>query len=304
MRRFCAPVSLLVWLHACAAAPVIPAVGAERVSRVERKAREVEVCLLMGEREVRPAFLGVDECSLRPWQFGIASVVVKHPDGLTVIDPAFGVDVAEDLAGLSSLFRLMMGGPKTKTPLVDLLRTVGLAATDVRLALATHVHWDHVGALRDLPNARVLLGHTELEWSLGLQAYFDQGVMPHHLKGVRERLAAFEYESGPVDGFSQSHDVFGDGSVVAVPMPGHTPGSVGFFLRAPGGRTFLLVGDTAWTKRGLELPAHKSIRLDSDLEATGRQLGLLNAFLKHRPDITVVPAHDAAVLELIPACRR
>lgn len=267
-------------------------------------ARPVEVCVLMQERLSRKRVEGVAELSFEPWQYGIASVVVKHPAGTVIIDAAFGKDVATDLVRGPKLFAIAMGPARTKRPMVEVMREAGLDPASITLALATHTHWDHIGALGDVPNARVLLARPELEWARTLTRYFDDGVMPHHLARVKERLSWFEFKGPARDGFPSSFDVFGDGAIVAVPLHGHTPGSTAFFLKLTDGRTVLLSGDASWTRRGVEAPAHKNplARFDADVDQTGESLGLLHAIAQHRPDVLVIPAHDAEALDQLPAC--
>ena len=90
---------------------------------------------------------------------------------------------------------------------------------------------------------------------------------------------------------------------VAVPLPGHTPGSTGFLVRGTGGVTWLFSGDTTWTSRGVELPAHKFLRaFDSDLHVLSSSIGLLHAFQQHRPDVKIIPAHDDHALSQLPRC--
>jgi N-acyl homoserine lactone hydrolase len=212
--------------------------------------------------------------------------------------------VANDLARGPKLFAIAMGPARTKRPLEAVMREADLDPADVSLALATHVHWDHVGALGDLPNARVLLAKSELQWARTLTRYLDGGAMPHHLARVRERLWQFDFTGPARDGFPASFDVFGDGAIVAVPLPGHTPGSTAFFVRTVGGRTALFTGDTSWTVRGIEAPVHKNplARPDFSVVQTGDGLGLLHALHRERPDLLLVPAHDASALDQLPAC--
>ncbi|MCU0698814.1 MAG: MBL fold metallo-hydrolase [Myxococcaceae bacterium] len=266
--------------------------------------RAVEVCVLMQERSVRARAMGVAEASLAPWDYGIASILVRHPSGLVVIDPAFGVNVAKDLLLGPKLFALAMGPARDKRPLVEVMRAANVDPAEVRVALATHVHWDHVGALGDVPNAKVLLARAELEWARTLSRSLDEGVMPHHLARAKARLARYDFTGPARDGFPASFDVFGDGAIVAVPLPGHTPGSTAFFVSLPDGRQALFTGDTSWTMRGVEAPAHKNplARLDHDVERTGQALGLLHALHASRPDVLIIPAHDAAALEQLPPC--
>lgn len=294
----------LALLLAGCAPPAITVPSAAAVARVDCPARAVSLCVLMQEAEVRPLWQGVAAATSDTWQYAIASIALQHPSvGLVVIDPAFGRSIADDLRRAGPLVMSVMGEAHTKTPVADVLEQAGLDPADVRYALITHAHWDHTGGLGDLPNARVLVAHPELEWAQPFTGYFDHGAMPHHLKRAKERMFAFDFTGPALDGFSASFDLFGDGSVVAVPQPGHTPGSTAFLVRGEGGVTWLFSGDTTWTSRGVELPAHKFLRaFDSDLGALSSSIGQLHAFSRHRPDVKVVPAHDGAALAQLPRC--
>ena len=103
----------------------------------------------------------------------------------------------------------------------------------------------------------------------------------------------------PFLGFERSLDLYGDGSVVLVGMPGHTPGSVGLYLRNASGREFLFCGDIVWNAQALANAAPK-MRMarrmaDADAEATQTQIDRLHRLQQERPEITIVPAHDAQV---------
>ena len=271
------------------------------VDRTTRSATEVEMCVLVQETDERPSWQGVADTTAGRWNYAIASIAVKHPAGLLIIDPAFGRSIADDLHHAGPIVMTVMGSERTKQPLVKVMEQAGMAASDVRYAVITHAHWDHTGALGDLPNARVLIARKELDWVTPFTGFFDHGVMTHHLKRAKANLFAFDFKGPAIDGFPGSFDVFGDGAVVAVPLAGHTPGSTAFLVRGKGGVTWLFSGDTTWTSRGVELPAHKTLRaFDSDLEALSSSIGLLHAFQVNRPDVKVVPAHDGAALSALP----
>ena len=61
----------------------------------------------------------------------------------------------------------------------------------------------------------------------------------------------YAFDQAPYLGFDQSHDLYRDGSIVIVPTPGHTPGSVAIFLTLPGGARYAFVGDLVWQLEGL-----------------------------------------------------
>jgi glyoxylase-like metal-dependent hydrolase (beta-lactamase superfamily II) len=289
-------------LSACAP-PAIVVPDEQVVTRTERKAREVELCVLVQEERERAIWNGVASFDGPPWRQTIASIAVKHPSGVLMIDPAFGTSVADDLHRAGPFVMSVMGDERGKTPLVKVMEGAGLSVSDVKFAMITHAHWDHAGALGDLKDARVLISRAELTFAQALTRYFDHGAMPHHLKRAKERLFAFDFNGPPVDGFPSSFDVFGDGSVLAVPQPGHTPGSNAILVRGKNGVTWLFSGDTTWTSRGVELPAHKTLRaVDGDLEKVASAIGLLHALHRHRPDVKVIPAHDGNALSALPRC--
>jgi glyoxylase-like metal-dependent hydrolase (beta-lactamase superfamily II) len=290
----------LVLASGCGAA--FPAVPAASVQRTERAAREVELCVLYQERFTRPLWTGV-QASGAPWDYTIASILIRHPAGPVVVDPAFGRSIAADLGRAGPLVQLTLGTARGKRPLVDVLEEAGIAPTDISYALVTHAHWDHTGALGDLPNAKVLVSQGEVEWVTPFIRFLEAGGMPHHFKRAKARLFTFPWNGPAVDGFPHSFDVFGDGAVVAVPLPGHTPGSTGYLVRGPRGRTYFLIGDTTWTSRGVEVPAHKSLPLDVDREALTQTLARVHAMAEARRDeLVVLPAHDATALSALPTC--
>lgn len=290
----------LLCVSACASIPLPTAAPHGDLSA----SNEVDVCVLWGAREDRRRYEGVAELSLEPWHMAYATVVIQHPYGLVVVDPPFSSAVEEDLAAVPPWFRIISGSAAGKTPVATGLREVGLEPAAVRDVLLTHSHWDHTGGIRDLPNARIRMSKAELEFFAPLTRYIDHGAMPHLLTPALHRVRTFELEGPAVLRFESSHDLFGDGAIVAVPLPGHTPGSVGYLVRGRGGKRWLLSGDATWTVRGIELPAHKLASvIDADAEQTSASIGLLHVLRQEHPEIVIVPAHDADALETMPTCK-
>jgi N-acyl homoserine lactone hydrolase len=114
----------------------------------------------------------------------------------------------------------------------------------------------------------------------------------------------YEFTSGPYLGFDRSLGVFDDGSVVIVPAPGHTPGSIIAFITLPSGKRYALVGDLVWQKEGIEIPAERpwlSRRgVDIDAAAVRREIVRMHQLQKAMPNLTIVPAHDRRVWEQLP----
>lgn len=134
---------LVLALAACSPPIVVP--DAKVVERTERKAREVELCALVQEEGERAIWNGVASFSGGPWKQVIASIAVKHPSGVLMIDPAFGKTIADDLHRAGPFIMTVLGDERTKTPLVEVMERAGLPVSDVKYAVMTHAHWDHAG---------------------------------------------------------------------------------------------------------------------------------------------------------------
>jgi glyoxylase-like metal-dependent hydrolase (beta-lactamase superfamily II) len=110
------------------------------------------------------------------------------------------------------------------------------------------------------------------------------------------QLQALAFADGPFAGFASSHDVFGDGAVVLLPMSGHTPGSMAVLVQQANGRTLLFIGDTAWAHEGVDWPAEKpwiSRQLvDHNAADVVSQLVHLHQLQQINPGLQIIPAHD------------
>ena len=108
--------------------------------------------------------------------------------------------------------------------------------------------------------------------------------------------------AGPTyEGFRSSLDLFGDGSVVLVPLPGHTAGNTGMFINRSNGPRVFLLGDATWVSENYMRPAtmHPFLwsRVTSD-DATARQTLIdLHYYALQHPEVPLIGMHDAALQE-------
>jgi len=102
------------------------------------------------------------------------------------------------------------------------------------------------------------------------------------------------FEPTPYETFDESTDLYGDGSVVVVPLRGHTPGSVGIFLTLSPTLRLFYVGDAVDEERGFEERVGKSLILrdsDNDMALANQIVGRLSELHEKVPELTIVPAH-------------
>ena len=148
----------------------------------------------------------------------------------------------------------------------------------------THLHMDHVSGMRDVPNdVPVYVGPGEAREKNALN-FFVKPVTDSALEG-KGNLRELSFKG------DEPLDLFGDGSVFALHVPGHTAGSVAFVARTPNGPV-LLTGDachTAWGwKNGVEPGSFSENRPQSR-----KSLDRLEQLAARHPKMDVRLGHQA-----------
>jgi len=114
--------------------------------------------------------------------------------------------------------------------LADQLAEIGVKPGDVTFVAVSHTHGDHVGNVDMFPASTLLIQKAEVDWA------FAEGKRPPFSK------------DRPIKPLSGDLDVFGDGSVIVLSTPGHTPGHQSLLVRLPKTGYVVLTGDLAHFK--------------------------------------------------------
>lgn len=229
--------------------------------------------------------------------------LLQHPEhGALLFDTGYAPRLAEAFAHWPDRLYKYATPTVFGTPVVAQLSAAGLQAGDVTTVIVSHLHADHVAGLRDFPHARFLISREAL--ALQREA--------HGLDAVRRGIVQllfpddFAERAVAVPGFAdtvlphlgQTHDLFGDESVLLVPLPGHARGQIGALVRSERG-TVLLCADGAWTTQAYQehRPPHWiTSAMQDDVRALERTLVALRQFAGTRPDVTILPTHCPATL--------
>ena len=224
-----------------------------------------------------------------PREFAMTAVLLRHPRGDLLIDTGFGARVAEQLASMPLGFRLSTAYTFTRSA-AQQLTAAGYDTSRLRGVLLTHAHWDHVSGVADLGAVPVLVPRAEAQFVA------HSGWIGDVARSSGARFETYAFDGAPYLGFPSSHDLHGDGAIVVVPAPGHTPGSVVVFVTLPDARRYAFVGDLAWQLEGItereERPWLVRAMGDDDPAAVRENLLRMAALHARFPELTLVPAHD------------
>ncbi|HEX8450082.1 MAG TPA: MBL fold metallo-hydrolase [Allosphingosinicella sp.] len=251
-----------------------------------------------------PEFATIRGGSWRLATFPALVALILHPDeGPILFDTGYDPAFLDSTSRFPERLYRWLTPPDISSPIADRLAVDGMDPVDVRHVVLSHFHGDHCSGLSRFPNATVHCSKAGLRgvWGRGrirsLAAGTPRGLLPPDLP---ERCAFFEDGRSVALGrellpFESGADLLGDGSLLAVPLPGHCPGHWGLVLREPRGIHFL-VADSAWSSRAIRenrpAPAFTAALLGNVAEG-GETLAKLHRLRTRNPDILLTPSHCA-----------
>ena len=203
----------------------------------------------------------------------VNAFLIRHPAGLCLFDT--GQTARATRRGWfpwwHPFFRLSRFELEAEDEVATQLRSRGIAPAQVSRVLLSHLHTDHVGGLDAFTHAEVLVPRVEWKRATGLAGRI-RGYLPQHWPPEIEPTLV-DFDGPPLGPFAGTYDVAGDGRLLLVPTPGHTPGHSALVVRAEE-QTWLLAGDMVHSAAELD-------RVDAEVAAWCRE-----------NRVAVLPAHD------------
>ncbi len=233
--------------------------------------------------------------SLAPRLISHSAVLIRHPKATFLYDTGISSDIYLYLQQQSLLFKNVLGKFTFEQSIASHLQNLSMKPRDLDFVLLSHLHWDHVSGIPDLPGVPLRVNRVEYDAA-------QYGLLDIHKGLVRSLLCdnpieLFDCEGPAYESFTSSHDLFGDGSLLLVPLPGHTAGNTGLLIRRANGSPLFLLGDAAWVAENYLRPAtmHPFIwnGVTSDDATACQTLINLHHFSHRHPEIPLIAMHDA-----------
>lgn len=170
------------------------------------------------------------------------------------------------------------------------LSAMGIRASDLDVVLLSHLDCDHANGLKLVQDAKkILVSKDELEFT-------KKGVVnkirynPEWWEGTKMETFDWNGTEGPA---GKSYDVFGDGSLVMINIPGHSDGLCALKIRNAEGKFVLLFADGGYARKSWEEPITSGIAADKEAQKKSlfwiREQSLdpdcVESLANHDPDI-------------------
>jgi N-acyl homoserine lactone hydrolase len=153
----------------------------------------------------------------------------------------------------------------------------------------THLHLDHIMGMPDVPHGTPIFSGPGETRSHGFLNLFTRPITDRAFEG-QNTIAEWQFKPDPERRFRGVLDVFGDGSLWALHVPGHTQGSTAYLARTPQGPV-LMVGDACHTSWGWDHGVEPGT-FSKDQALSAESLGELEGLVKRHPNIDVRLGHQ------------
>jgi glyoxylase-like metal-dependent hydrolase (beta-lactamase superfamily II) len=272
-------------------------------------------------------WLSAGYCTHREWvtirggvwhtiRFPAGFACIKHPQaGLILFDTGYSNRFAIETSHYpASIYRWLT--PVTfeeKNSALQQLQQMGYTAKDVAIIVISHFHGDHIAGLRDFPNARFIYAEEAFEkvrrlrGLAAVRAGYLPGLLPDDFEkrsfpfqeaaclanGNHDRTPYVSVSLPEMSPFPSGYDILGDGSLLAVELPGHAEGQIGLFLSTKQ-QDYLLCADAAWSSRALRdnlLPHPLAGLIMPDRKAYRDSFAKLIKLQQQFPSVHIIPSH-------------
>jgi len=209
----------------------------------------------------------------------VSSALIRHRQGNVLFDSGCHPSVVEHgEERWGSLLKVMRPVMSAQDTLLPNLACVGINPDDIDVVVNSHFHPDHCGCNQFFRKATIMAHSNEIA-----AAKEPAAAMAGYSR------ADWDHDQ-PTDPVAGERDVFGDGKLVLIPLPGHTPGTMGAQVNLDRDGSFLLVSDAV------------SLRGNLDADTAPRNTWDADALLKSYQEIrriekagaTVICGHDDA----------
>ncbi len=208
------------------------------------------------------ASFSIDDSEIDIRDLAVPCYVIEHPKGRLLWDGGLSSTYADTQGwqGEGSLLRL-------DRTLSDQFDDIGFNMGSFDYIAFSHSHFDHIGVANELQGGRLLIQQAEYD-----AAFADEVTLPATNPSLYVNL-----KNAPRTMLEGDHDVFGDGRVMILSAPGHTPGHQVLYVNLANHGPVVLSGDLYHFRFSRENRRIPTFNVDTDTSAMS--IDKIEAFL-------------------------
>jgi glyoxylase-like metal-dependent hydrolase (beta-lactamase superfamily II) len=232
-----------------------------------------------------------EECDHAPRDLAVLAHWIHHPRfGDFLIDTGFDDSFARhppygNYTEAMEFFNWINGVTNRQQQGEDLAPQLERLNVHPRAVFFTHFHPDHTGGVPALaPQTEFIFGKLE-------PSFLARAAVANHFAG-KSKFSGLDFSVAPrMAPLGPSIDVFGDGSLWAISVPGHTDDDIAYLINGP--QPVLLTGDASHFAWAFEAGVAPRGWNQAGTDNAYRSLALLRSFARAYPGIRLVFGHDA-----------
>lgn len=232
----------------------------------------------------------------------MALAAYHEEHGVVLVDAPYGHDGPKNVGSLlGTLLGSLLIKFEPSWSVIPRLEQMNLRASQVDHVFMTHMHYDHTGGMKELGHATFHVSREE--WNDATTIGPLDGLMKGYAISDYRALHAKMNTLDCDDDYQRNregHDIFGDGSVHAISLPGHTRGHMGYRFNMKDGRTIFHVGDAVYDLR--QITARHGMgsmgkNVSHNISQAMFTISELQRYHEENPEVLLTSAHDIALGE-------
>ena len=205
------------------------------------------------------AFTGIFRSQKNRIWLPVSAYLIEHPKGLILFDTGWHTNVRKDPIGHLTRKQFLVNQPRLSEgeSIAEQLNLLGFKSSDLDYVIMSHMDSDHVSGLKLVSDAKnILTSDKELEDALKYKIRYVSSMW----EGVVVNTFKLEQTGdGPV---GLSYDLFGDGSINLINIPGHSHGLCAMKITNNDGKYVLLLSDGCYAEKSWKEMILPGITLD------------------------------------------
>ncbi|MFI3133546.1 MBL fold metallo-hydrolase [Staphylococcus warneri] len=251
----------------------------------------VDEALPFGYKNNPPmAWTGMFRSKKHQIKIPVSVYLIEHPNGLVLIDTGWHTDNRKhQLKNLSFQYPVNKAELPEGQAVHEQLIKLGYKPSDIDYILMSHMHCDHADGLRLVKNAKnILVSEEEYEAISNDKMHY----LPHEWKGVH--LNTFHFDNTGIGPKNRSFDLFGDGTITMVWVPGHSKGLASTIIKNEDSEKFLLLAsDVGYAAKSWQENVLPGVLVDK--EDAQLSLDWVKKMANDKNCIEAIANHDANV---------